>query len=1366
MRKNIICYFLIINIKIIFLTNSFDANNEILWYTYNYQGVGYYFTSSAFGKITPDPSVQKIKDLNFDFTSSTELVLLNDNSLIFAASCTENYLLEIIDTSNNNPIIDYIEYSENYEKTNYSCSISNFEKTIGIGYSKLKENNLIMRFLVFNYDSNDMKYSFSQEINFDSSLGKYIDGNAKINIVCNMKGFCIYRDKDNGLMYYISDSNTIIIYPTKSDFYIFNYEKMHFIYFIDDSQLYFAYGESTIEVSKINSVGYDIDFNSFSGSGFIDNNDLILIYLGNHGNSIILERITKKENEYNSNMLIELNNSNKYSKSFSFIYSGKDYSHLLVKKDIPNSFIYEYFNPISLFELYNGYITVNSQENTIILKAISQQTEINVKIDSNSFQGLNEENLIFYSMNNKYSLELDTEFTISIDPIDNGIIYYCLGKQIIVSDELIVYINDCSVQFKIYICFPGCISCSNNDFEIGNNNGICDKESCKDNYKYDINDNHICYYDEKICYGTCNDCYDGDFNEKNMNCKNCKKNYIYTYSNNCIICKNNKAFWYYDSQKKINECLFSDNHKCPSSYPYLLYTGECIKSCNNKFIYNENLKDCLEDKYFYIDDDNLLQYINNELCDYDNYLYLIYNTKECVRKCPSNYYLIENTKICIKDCNLTNFKLINNECKCEKGIINKISDYNIKCETDISTESIINNIIETIKMSKDEEISKEEIILLIEQNLETLKQHDNVIIKIKDLEIKITNSSIIQDTSIKTKSSSIDLGECETILKKHYNLDLNTPLLIILINSPSKTNSLVNILNYKVYDQNQNELDLNLCSDVKLNVFQTITNEDSNIDVELIKYLSNEGINLFDFNSEFYQEKCFGFSLNNNDITIKDRQNDIYNIVSICENNCTFEGYNEENKRVNCKCSIKTKNEETIPKEEKYNFFESINNQINYKLVKCNNAFKKFFNKFYKNFGFYFWFVSFISSIIGVSIYFCYSKKKLDKQIKSNFKGKKKKIKKINISNPPKIRQKNENDIYSIDITNNNQLNENNIDIDKEKYKNLNPIKIKRNKNKIKPKHSDDNLLLNHYFDKSYSTSSILKPKELFKNKENIDNKCSMRKLEISERNLLSHVNSIQSFHNNESKNFEDKSDKIFYNNYRELFKMTNKEEDYWYLSFENAVYLDHRYFKSIFFSFLFTKIQIISIIFFPKQFQLFCITIPFYIFTLLFDFTLNALLYTDDIVSQKYSNNGKLSFITSFLLGLISNCITHLLMSNIQKLLNYSFAFNILKKEVKEKETYKNISNYLLKVVHKKFIVIFILEFIISCLCGYYLYIFCEIYKKSQKSLFINYLIGLATSLITSLIIALIVSILRKISISHKIEKLYYSSQLLANYI
>ena len=1383
MRKIIICIYLLINhLKIFIQENSFIENNEILWYTYDYQGIGYYFTLSSFGKITPEPSVEKIKSLNFDFTSSTQIILLNnDNSLIFAASCTNNYLLEIIDISNNNPIIDYIEYSEIYEKTPYLCSISHFEKTIGIGYSKLKEKNLIMRFLIFNYDNHNVKYSFSQEINFDSSIGKYIDGNNKINIVCNMKGFCIYRDKDKGLMCYISDSNKIVIHPTKADFYIFYYERKHFIYFIDNSQLYIAYGEFNIEVSKINSAGYNIDFNSFSGSGYIDNNDLILIYSGNYGKSIVIERITKNGNEYFSNKLIELNNSNKYSKSFSYIYNDNN-SHLLIKKDIPNSFIYDYFNPINLFELYNEYISINSKENEIILKAKSQQKEIKILIDSNTFQGLNDDNLIFYSINKKYNPKLDTEFTVSIDPIDNGIINYCLGKQKIENDELSLYINDCSVEFKIYICYPGCITCSNNNFIIENNNGICDEKSCKENYKYDINDNHICYYDEKICYDTCNDCYDGDFNEKKMICKNCKKDYIYTYSYNCIICDITKPYWYYNSEKKINECLYGNNN-CPSSFPYLLYTGECINSCNNNLIYNENLKDCLEDKYFYVDDNKQIQYLDNELCDYGNYLYLIFNSKECVKKCPdnfllklykdinskicykscpSNYYLIENSKLCISDCNLINFKLINNECKCENGIIKKISDYDILCDT--STKSIINNIIETINNSNDEINSKEEIISSIEKHLEILKQLDNVIINIQDLEIKITNSSIIQDTSKKTKESSIDLGECETILKKHYNLDKNTPLITILINSPSKTNSLINVLNYKVYDQNQNELDLNLCSNVKLNVFQTITNEDSNVDIELIKYLSNEGINLFDFNSDFYQEKCFSFYINNSDITTKDRQNDIYNSVSICESNCNFVGYNEENKRVNCECSIKTKNEETIPKEETHNFFESINNQINYKLIKCNNAFKKFFKKFYKNIGFYFWFVSFISSIIGIIVYFCYSKDKLDKGIKSNFKIKKKKkiIKKeINISNPPRIRKFNEENIYSIDITNNNKLNEGEIDNDKIKYKKITPhIKIKRSKNKLRPKYTNDNIILTNYIEKSNSTSSILK------SKETIDNKSSIRKLEISERNLISQVNLIQMNQNNEIKTFEDKKENSSYNNYRELFKNRNKDEDYWDLAFENAVYIDNRYFLSIFFSFLFTKIELISILFFPEQFQLYSITIPFYIFTLLFDFSLNALLYSDDIVSQKYSNDGKLAFITSFLLGLISNFITYLLMNFIKKLLNYSFAFSILKKEVKEEENYKNISTYLLKIVYQKFIIIFIIEFIIGCLCGYYLFIFCEIYKKSQMSLFINYIIGLITSLIISLIITLIVSILRKLSIVCKIEKLYYLSQLLADFI
>ena len=117
--------------------------------------------------------------------------------------------------------------------------------------------------------------------------------------------------------------------------------------------------------------------------------------------------------------------------------------------------------------------------------------------------------------------------------------------------------------------------------------------------------------------------------------------------------------------------------------------------------------------------------------------------------------------------------------------------------------------------------------------------------------------------------------------------------------------------------------------------------------------------------------------------------------------------------------------------------------------------------------------------------------------------------------------------------------------------------------------------------------------------------------------------------------------------------------------------------------------------------------------------------------------------------------------MKFLRKLIHYSFAFVELKNEKKEETHYYRIGSHLLNIVYKQLIVGFVLEFIICCICGYYLFIFCEIYKKSQISLLINYGVGLLISLITSLGVALIVSILRKISIKCKIKRLYYSSKI-----
>ena len=62
---------------------------------------------------------------------------------------------------------------------------------------------------------------------------------------------------------------------------------------------------------------------------------------------------------------------------------------------------------------------------------------------------------------------------------------------------------------------------------------------------------------------------------------------------------------------------------------------------------------------------------------------------------------------------------------------------------------------------------------------------------------------------------------------------------------------------------------------------------------------------------------------------------------------------------------------------------------------------------------------------------------------------------------------------------------------------------------------------------------------------------------------------------------------------------------------------------------------------------------------------------------------------------------------------------------------------------------------FLISLFCIYYLFIFCAIYKRVQKNLFINYIIGSLWSLAFTIGICLIVTIIRKIAIEKKIKRL-----------
>ena len=150
----------------------------------------------------------------------------------------------------------------------------------------------------------------------------------------------------------------------------------------------------------------------------------------------------------------------------------------------------------------------------------------------------------------------------------------------------------------------------------------------------------------------------------------------------------------------------------------------------------------------------------------------------------------------------------------------------------------------------------------------------------------------------------------------------------------------------------------------------------------------------------------------------------------------------------------------------------------------------------------------------------------------------------------------------------------------------------------------------------------------------------------------------------------------------------------------------------------------------------------------------MNALLYTDDIVSEKYHNNGQLNLLTTLFLYLTSNIISSIIMYFIEMIAFYTEYFSIMTKEFIEQKEYIQTFTKLYFVLKIKIFIYFITSFILSFFFALYLLLFCQIYKKSQNSLIINYIVGSVESLAYSVGVSLIISILRYLGL--KLRKIY----------
>jgi hypothetical protein len=205
-----------------------------------------------------------------------------------------------------------------------------------------------------------------------------------------------------------------------------------------------------------------------------------------------------------------------------------------------------------------------------------------------------------------------------------------------------------------------------------------------------------------------------------------------------------------------------------------------------------------------------------------------------------------------------------------------------------------------------------------------------------------------------------------------------------------------------------------------------------------------------------------------------------------------------------------------------------------------------------------------------------------------------------------------------------------------------------------------------------------------------------------------------------------------------------NNEIEYDEMPLSMALRIDKRGIIYMLFTKTIEKIEIIDI-FVNRKIK--AILLSKYILLLLIELTMNSLLYSDQIVSHKRHNNGRLDSAMVFLLSFLSNILSSIIGYYLNILIGFEDKLQNIK-DIKKEIIFFRVLRIILREVVIRIIIFFIIQIIIILFCSYYLFIFFTVYHKSQMSMLYNYAISLIEGLTINICVALFVTIFRKIGI------------------
>ena len=380
--------------------------------------------------------------------------------------------------------------------------------------------------------------------------------------------------------------------------------------------------------------------------------------------------------------------------------------------------------------------------------------------------------------------------------------------------------------------------------------------------------------------------------------------------------------------------------------------NQCYITCKSCNISGNNLThNCLE-----CNDNYPIKFRNN------NYL-------NCFENCSYYYYFDEvNNYHCTEDLS------------CPNGYI-KLNEFSKECtlyDIGIIFDNLTINEINITEISKEEEIQYyDNIIKKLEMGFTSyfdtsiLDIGKAIYFRAEKMIFTITSLQN-QNNDINNNLTKINLGECENLLRKEYNISVNETLYIEKIdifNEENETPKVKYDVYCKLFGTNLIKLNLTVCTNTKILI---------SIPINISEFPDNlDNLDIYNSNSGYYNDICYTTtSEDGTDITLGDRQsNYIDKGKQICQEDCIFTKYDYTTSQAICSCDVKessssVKDLMTIDKMKiALKNFKNIKNFININFLVC---YKKLFNikGLIYNIGFYILSAIVLFHIISIFIFY------------------------------------------------------------------------------------------------------------------------------------------------------------------------------------------------------------------------------------------------------------------------------------------------------------------------------------------------------------------------------------------------------------